>query len=225
MNDFRSPLHLGGPLGLAGLAMLAGATELIVMSGAVNDTPARAPGPQAAAMTADTGTVVADLPHGGHDLTPPPPVNPLPDAAGDPLPVAEPANVPAELPAKAETRDVAPAPVKIAQADTAEGAELVYIVRIKGEPEIDIISRNFRKDPAAAEQAWKDLQARHPVLKEFYMVGASYSGEIRLAYRLAPGRPATRAAIDEVKARIMQIETVSYADPDYVAHPGKEIPG
>ena len=195
MTDTRSPLHMGGPLGLAGLAMLAGATGIFVMagSGGSSDVPR-----EARQIIAEKETMEAA-----------PPARP-----GETRPMVQ----PAELPASAETRT--PAPVKMAQADA--GAEVVFIVRIKGEPEIDVISRNFKRDPAAAQIAWSNLQSRHPVLRDFRLVGASYSGEIRLGYTLPPGLEPTRAAINDIQNRILQVESVSYADPDYVAQAGKE---
>ena len=60
------------------------------------------------------------------------------------------------------------------------------------------------------------------MLQDFRLVGASYSGEIRLGYRLPPGLEPTRATINEIQSRIMQVDSVAYADPDYVAQPGKE---
>ncbi|HAE26907.1 MAG TPA: hypothetical protein DCG58_07100 [Hyphomonas adhaerens] len=143
-------------------------------------------------------------------------MKPVPDLhPGDALPVVR----PAELPASAETKQ--PAETKLAQL-SPDGSEIVYIVRIKGEPEIDVISRNFKRDRAAADIAWANLQSRNPVLQDFRLVGASYSGEIRLGYRLPPGLEPTRATINEIQSRIMQLDSVAYADPDYVAQPGKE---
>nr|WP_321359946.1 hypothetical protein [uncultured Hyphomonas sp.] len=196
MSDGQPPVHFGGPLGLAGLAMLAGATGIFVMAGSGGPAPA----PQPAVTQASAPRKAAPVP----DLHP-----------GDALPIAQ----PAELPASAETKQ--PADTKLAQV-SPDGLEIVYIVRIKGEPEIDVISRNFKRDRAAADIAWANLQARYPVLKDFRLVGASYSGEIRLSYRLPPGLEPTRATINEIQSRIMQIDSVAYADPDYVAQPGKE---
>lgn len=194
MTGHRTHPHLGGPLGLAGLAALAGATGIFVMAGSNGSAPEQA--------RQEIAVSVAE----------PEPVPHLrPD---DALPMAQ----PAELPASAETRT--PPPVKYAQA--GPGAEVVFIVRIKGEPEIDVITRNFKRDPAAAEIAWSNLQSRHPVLQDFRLAGASYSGEIKLAYRLPPGLEPTRATINEIQSRILQVESVSYADPDYVAQAGKE---
>jgi hypothetical protein len=99
-----------------------------------------------------------------------------------------------------------------------------FIVRLKGAPEIDTITRNFKRDHAAAQAAWKDLTVRLPALAEFTLVGASYSGEIKLAYMMPPGAPATPEDIRSVQDRLLKIEGVAYADPDYVAHPGKDLP-
>jgi hypothetical protein len=196
MSDGQNPLHLGGPLGLAGLAMLAGATGIFVMAGSGGPAPAPPP------------------------ANPDPParetVQPVPELhPGDALPMVQ----PAEIPASAETKR--PAETRIAQV-SQDGSEIVYIVRIKGEPEIDVISRNFKRDRAAADIAWANLQSRYPVLRDFRLVGASYSGEIRLGYRLPPGLEPTRATINDIQSRIMQVDSVAYADPDYVAQPGKE---
>ncbi|MBB39688.1 MULTISPECIES: hypothetical protein [Hyphomonas] len=200
MSDGQPPVHFGGPLGLAGLAMLAGATGLFVMAGSGGPTPASQSAPQPAVAQASAPGKVKPVP----DLHP-----------GDALPVVR----PAELPASAETKQ--PAETKLAQL-SPDGSEIVYIVRIKGEPEIDVISRNFKRDRAAADIAWANLQSRNPVLQDFRLVGASYSGEIRLGYRLPPGLEPTRATINEIQSRIMQLDSVAYADPDYVAQPGKE---
>ena len=162
MSGGQPPPHLGGPLGLVGLAMLAGATGIFVMAG--SGGPAHAPIAQQAAVQTPAREKVAPVP----ELRP-----------GDALPVVR----PAELPASAETRT--PAESKLAQI-SADGTEIVYIVQ------------------------------------DFRLVGASYSGEIRLGYRLPPGLEPTRATINEIQSRIMQVDSVAYADPDYVAQPGKE---
>ena len=112
-------------------------------------------------------------------------------------------------------------PDGVMPADTTS-AEIVYIVRIKGAPEIDTIARNFKRNRETADAAFADLVATRPGLSEFALVGASYSGEIKLMYVLPPGTPPTRDVVMEIKANIMAIEGVAYADPDYVAHPEKE---
>ena len=207
MAGNRTPIHLGGPLGLAGLAMLAGATGIFVVAGSGGTVPAPSQQEADDRDRDDRELALADT--GAHRPDPRPA---RPEAA---IPMAQ----PAELPASAETRSKAE--TKLAQADTS-GAEVIFIVRIKGEPEIDVISRNFKRDPAAADIAWANLQSRYPVLKDFRLAGASYSGEIKLGYRLPPGLEPTRATINEIQSRIMQVQSVSYADPDYVAQPGKE---
>lgn len=133
-----------------------------------------------------------------------------PASAGPLVPVVEIAQVQA---AQAEP-SVRPA--------RADGIEVHFIVRLKGAPEIDEITRNFKRDPAAAQTAWGELVTRLPGLADFSLVGASYSGEIKLAYQMAPGASATPEDIRAVQDRLLKVEGVSYADPDYVAHPGKE---
>ncbi|HAY07461.1 MAG TPA: hypothetical protein DCY26_12495 [Hyphomonas sp.] len=103
-----------------------------------------------------------------------------------------------------------------------QGTEVHFIVRLRGAPEVDIITRNFKRDPAAAQEAWAELSTRLPGLAEFTLVGASYSGEIKLAYQMPPGTSASPTEIRAVQERLLKIEGMSYADPDYIAHPGKD---
>ena len=77
-------------------------------------------------------------------------------------------------------------------------------------------------DRDTALAAFDDLAADIPALKEFKLVGASYSGEISLAYTLPAGVDATRGRIEEIRTRILSIDGVAYADPDFVAHPGED---
>lgn len=206
MSTTRAPLHLGGPLGALGLGCFGGAVALAVAA-INNDPPAQIePAGQAApAMTVDIKSPPAspDRPVGA------------PGQPGTGLgsgPIVETAQAddattrPAERPAR------------------AEGTEVHFIVRIKGAPEVDTITRNFKRDPSAAQVAYQDLATRLPGLADFTLVGASYSGEIKLAYQMPPGAPATPAEIRAVQDRLLKVEGVSYADPDYVAHPGKDTP-
>lgn len=195
-----SSLHLGGPLGLAGLGMLAGAAGLIVFAGGERET---------STGSETVSSTIAERERQGEVGTVTVQEVQVIDVAPQPLP----------LPGKAGPSAVK-APVTLPA--SAKGAEVTFIVRLKGQPEIDIISRNFKKDPDMAQKAYADLSERLPGLKDFQLVGASYSGEIKLAYQLAPGVEPTRSAIDDIKSRIMAIEGVAYADPDYVAHPGED---
>lgn len=104
----------------------------------------------------------------------------------------------------------------------ATGSEVTFIVRLKGAPEVDTIARNFKRNRPAAMEAYAELVRTRPALKDFRLVGASYSGEITLAYALPPGTEPTRATIMGIQKRILSVEGVAYADPDYIAHPGKE---
>jgi hypothetical protein len=193
MTGTRAPLHLGGPLGALGLGCVGGAVALAIA--AINNDPPPPPGevPGAApALSVDIQSPAAAEPDFGRGEE-------MELAQVETAPV-----VPAERPAR------------------AEGTEVQFIVRLKGAPEIDTITRNFKRDPAAAQTAWQDLVARLPGLGDFALAGASYSGEIKLAYQMPPGTPATPEEIRAVQDRLLKIEGVSYADPDYVAHPGKD---
>lgn len=208
MTQARVPLHLGGPLGALGLGCVCGAVALAVA--ALQSEPAgqiETGSEPAPALTVDIQS---------------PPASP-----------ARPVRQEPELGGGVPRPDQAIPVVEIAQADgvpsserpaRAEGTEVQFIVRLKGAPEIDTITRNFKRDHAAAQAAWKDLTVRLPALAEFTLVGASYSGEIKLAYMMPPGAPATPEDIRSVQDRLLKIEGVAYADPDYIAHPGKDPP-
>ena len=103
-----------------------------------------------------------------------------------------------------------------------KSAEVTFIVRLKGHPEIDTICRNYKRNPDMALASYQDLTAKFPVLRDFRLVGASYSGEINLAYQLPPGIEPTRGRIEDIRQLILSIDGVAYADPDFVAHPGED---
>jgi hypothetical protein len=214
MAELRAPLHLGGPLGAIGLGCVGGAVALAMA--AINNNPAGdAPGgaaeavltvdlpPSAAAAEEIAGpmSLPADAPAGG--------LPPLPGPDGRPVQIAQAQGAPAQV---------------VERPARAEGTEVHFIVRLKGAPEIDTITRNFKRDPAAAQAAWDELVIRVPAMAEFALVGASYSGEIKLAYQMPPGAPASPEDIRSVQDRLLNVEGVSYADPDYIAHPGKDTP-
>lgn len=213
MPGSRAPLHLGGPLGALGLGCFAGAAALAVT--AINNTPdppprVERPGP---VLPVDTGSELSPSARPSN-----PTDHPLPDIGGagrppqsDITPVVEYAQAQTSPPAQISERPA-----------RAEGTEVHFIVRLKGAPEVDTITRNFKRDPEAAQAAWRDLATRLPGLAEFTLVGASYSGEIKLAYQMPPGASASPAEIRAVQDRLLKVEGVSYADPDYIAHPGKD---
>lgn len=192
MTGTRAPLHLGGPLGALGLGCVGGAVALAIA--AINNDPPPPPGEAPAAAPALSVDIQS-------------PAASDPDFGRDEVELAQVESVP-----------VAP----VERPARADGTEVQFIVRLKGAPEIDTITRNFKRDPAAAQAAWQELVTRLPGLSAFTLAGASYSGEIKLAYQMPPGTPATPEEIRAVQDRLLKIEGVSYADPDYVAHPGKD---
>jgi hypothetical protein len=199
MAGVRSPFHFGGPLGLAGLTLLAGATGLFVLAGSPDDADQ-----PVVPLSGLADMQSASQPDFRVDRGPDPLIGTLPDV---------PSHDPALRPQLAGPN------VITAQ---AQGAEVIFIVRIKGAPEIDSVARLYKKDPAAAQQAFDDYVRRTPALRDFSLVGASYSGEVRLSYQMPMGVEPTRSEIRLVQEKIMAVDGVAYADPDYVAHPGKE---
>lgn len=182
-----SPIHVGGPLGIAGIALLGSAVGLVFVANDDPDTPQPA---------IQQGSVVSPVEAPKTD--PRPPIG----------------SIGVEQVQAASTSKDAPA---------ASGpAEVTFIVRLKGRPEIDTICRNYKRNRDTALAAFDDLAADIPALKDFKLVGASYSGEISLAYTLPAGVDATRGRIEEIRTRILSIDGVAYADPDFVAHPGED---
>lgn len=208
MAGTRAPLHLGGPLGALGLGCVGGAVALAIAA-LNNEPPPGNPAPASApVLSVDIDSPSAREPS---QMQAAESFEQSGPAAAEPLiPVAEIAQVQG---AQAEPS------VRPARADVTE---VHFIVRLKGAPEIDEITRNFKRDPAAAQTAWGELVTRLPGLADFSLAGASYSGEIKLAYQMPPGASATPEDIRAVQDRLLKVEGVSYADPDYVAHPGKE---
>lgn len=219
MNRPRIPMDVRGPLGLLGIGLIAGAAGLAVVGARGGEG---AGGEAGVTELAEAGGQAGQVPQtapSGMPFDPPPG---RPSLIIDP----EPAPLPPDEP---DEEAVSPIPQVTAQREGGGGvlparagtAEVVFIVRLKGAPEVDIITRNFKRDPAAAQAAWVELTARVPVLAEFELSGASYSGEMRLSRRLAEATP---AAIKQVQDRLLAIEGMAYADPDYVAHPGQKDP-
>jgi hypothetical protein len=181
-----SPVHLGGPLGLAGVTLLASAVGLVIVGSDSRNSSQPTAGAQQSVKQAET----------------------------DPRPPIGSVGVEQALPASAPKND--------SKSAGSAGAEVTFIVRLKGRPEIDTIARNFKRDRQTAEAAYADLVAEIPALQDFRLVGASYSGEINLVYQMPAGVEPTRGRIEEIRNRILAIDGVAYADPDFVAHPGED---
>ncbi|OYW87233.1 MAG: hypothetical protein B7Z22_04935 [Hyphomonas sp. 32-62-5] len=217
MGWSRIPVDVRGPLGVLGIGLLAGAAGLAVVGSRTGEETGQGAG------VSELASVSGQSPAAQLPPSPPPPAfDPPPgrpaliiDPEPAPLPPEEPEDAAPVIP-QATIQQQGGSGVLPARAGTAE---VVFIVRLKGAPEVDIITRNFKRDPAAAQAAWVELTARIPVLAEFELSGASYSGEMRLSRRLAEATP---SAIKEVQDRLLAIEGVAYADPDYVAHPGQK---
>ncbi len=105
---------------------------------------------------------------------------------------------------------------------SGQGAQVTYIVRIRDAAEVQAITRSYRRDRPAAISAWESLVAQRPGLEHFELAGASYSGELRLTYRLPEGVAPSQEAVGAVRDYLLAIDGVVYADPDVIAHPGKE---
>lgn len=218
MGWTRVPLDVRGPLGVLGIGLLAGAAGLAVAGLRAGEGAGNEAGVRELASANDQSHSEALPPSSPRPAFDPPPGRPalIIDPEPAPLPPDDPEEDAVPLIPQVTIQQQGGSGVLPARAGTAE---VVFIVRLKGAPEVDIITRNFKRDPAAAQTAWLELTTRIPVLAEFELSGASYSGEIRLSRRLAEATP---EAIKQVQDRLLAIEGVAYADPDYVAHPGQK---
>ncbi len=215
MPGTRVPLHLGGPLGVVGAGLILGAGALFVTSLRGNDDG-----------KADFASVTSpEAPATG--LPPPADMPAIADGQAEPEPDTgeTPVEIAGSAPGLAADPIVRPQQAGgVALPASAGDAEVIFILRLKGEPEIDTITQTFKRDRPTAEAAFLRLAEKVPTLADFTLVGASYSGEIRVSYRMTPAQPPTPAAIAAIKDRLLEIEGVAYVDPDYVAHPGKDSP-
>ncbi len=219
MTGGRSPLHMGGPLGLAGLALLAGLSGFAIFAQG-GDAPAapptrlepRKPVPVPVQVTPPKPKLPAPIaPEQAQINTTPVEALPLP-------PKRKPSPRPKTLPLP--TTDTAPVQPARETTRTA-GQEVTFIVRLKGVKDADAAASAFHKDRAAADKAYAALVKARPGLSGFRLAGASYSGELKLSYTLPSGE-ASHAAVQRLQEKLLAVDGVSYADPDSVVHPGKK---
>ncbi len=223
----EQPLHLGGPFGLAVLAVFAGLSGLLYFTG---DTSAKTPVQTAPAVTAPLSGPVADpfytpapgTPASTETIEPvvqpqviePPPVT---DAPRPPRPQTGPVvTVTPPKPPPQSNERIVPAQEKTG------GAEITYIVKIKGSDAADTIGSTFLKSPSDAKKAWSTLLKERPALAGFRLVDATGSGELILGYTMPGGQRPSLDDVARVQKKLLAIDGVAYADPDSVAHPGKE---
>ncbi len=221
MTETRSPFHYGGPLGLGALVAAAGAAGVFLYTNSGADLAEKADHPMPVVVTSastDTQAVEAQEKPDAETTIDVKNIEKAASTDQKSVETSRPSVKPLGLPAA----DVSPVKKVETMPAQAKGTEVTFIVRIKGSEDIDQAARLFRKDRAEAMRAFAHYVETAPALKDFSLVGGSYSGEIRLAYILPPGKDADRATINEIKKTIMSVDGVSYADPDFVAHPGKE---
>lgn len=222
MDWSNLPFDVRGPWGIAGVGLIAGSAALLAAGiGGGDPAPDSDPVTTGLAMVRPfTDDPALVTPNGS------PASGAAPVWDNGPAPEDQPVIDPEPAPLTPEREERPSSPLVTTQQASggvmparAGTSEVVFIVRLRGAPEVDVITRNFRRDPAAAQTAWSELVARIPELAEFELSSASYSGEIRLLYRMPSATP---AAVRAVQERLLAIDGVSYVDPDYVAHPGQE---
>lgn len=89
-----------------------------------------------------------------------------------------------------------------------------FIVRFNNEPELQQVSRNFRRDEAATREVFRKWAAQYPQLEGLELVRASYSGELILG--LPVNDPAGRSPKDVIAA-LETMSNLAYAEIDSMA--------
>lgn len=146
-------------------------------------------------------------------VTPQPPVSAPPEPRP---PRPDPAIV--ATPPAAPPRDARVLPAQ----ERSGGAEITFIVRIKGSDSADKISDTFVKSPDEAKRAWSSLLTERPGLAGFRLVETTGSDELILGYTLPGGQKPSFDEVARIQKKLLAIDGVAYADPDSIAHPGKE---
>ncbi len=89
-----------------------------------------------------------------------------------------------------------------------------FIVRFHDDPDLQYVSRNFRRDEAATRDVFRKWAAQYPELKGLNLVRASYSGELILS--LPANDPAGRSPKDVIAA-LETMSNLAYAEIDSMA--------
>lgn len=89
-----------------------------------------------------------------------------------------------------------------------------FIVRFESEPDLQFVSRNFRRDEAATREVFGKWAAKYPPLEGLELLRASYSGELILA--LPVNDPAGRSPKDVIAA-LETMSNLAYAEIDSMA--------
>lgn len=104
---------------------------------------------------------------------------------------------------------------------TSEPAKpsVTFIVRLKGETEIDQACKMFGKDADGARALFKTWASRHRGLQGLTLERASYSGDIVVG--LPENDPYDRSARDVLSA-FQALDSIVYAEVDAYANPTKD---
>lgn len=113
------------------------------------------------------------------------------------------------------------------QRDTAQQVEIQtvseqpaarFIVRLRDDPVLEGIAKNYRRDQARAEATFEDWCERQTGLEGLKLLGASYSGELVIGL---PANDPYRRTPAEILATFERMDNLVYAELDAIAHPSK----
>lgn len=104
--------------------------------------------------------------------------------------------------------------VSVRQAAPVSAPAATFIARFNDEPELETICKNFRRDEAAARDAFTAWAASYDQLNGLQLVRASYSGELILG--LPKNDPAGRSPRDVIAA-VETIKNLDYIEIDSIA--------
>lgn len=222
MTVSRPTVHFGGALGGAGLAATLGlcawiATSVAPANGEQLMSATLSPSaPIAIESDANTIDDMAGVPALEQTFPDAQPGNvdiaAVQNASGAVVPLPAPVQPVADDPAPV----AAPATVQTATADRAP-VQATFIVKFTPNRALDSVVATWRRDREAAEATFADWAGDQPVFANARLVGCSYSGELIIQRPVPTGD----GGVDAVTEMIRSHPAVSYADPDFTAHPGE----
>lgn len=231
-------VHFGGLLGGGGLAILAAGCAYLQAQQAStvwqmpvaatagldqeDKAPAKAASQVPATVITETATPVAEpVPVAVTQK----PALPAPDSTSSEdrrAMFAATGSAALEPPTQAQTaRQLQTQSREAALGEEAPKQAATFIVKFKANEAIDNVIASWRRDKAAAEATFAQWAEGDAVFGDMRIVGCSYSGELILETRVPAGPGAARAGVDRVLTAIRGHASVSYADPDFTAQPGR----
>ncbi len=104
----------------------------------------------------------------------------------------------------------------------ARAMDAEIVVKFEGRPDLDAIARQFWKDPEGARTKFEAFQQQRPEFRGLVLDRVTYSDELVL--KPGPDAPAPQRVklIRELAEKLRSVPDISYAEPNFMAHPGDQ---